>query len=65
MKVIDEEYYAEFYIFDTRLHDQIGRKINNTYYLKNHIVFNVFKTPENGFIHANISEARDSDFVEL
>lgn len=34
---IDESYYAEFYIGDIIMHDNIGIKSNNTHYLKNHI----------------------------
>lgn len=41
---IQENYYAEFYIEDIAAHDQIGRfdEESDTYYLKNHIDFNIY-----------------------
>lgn len=40
---IEENYYAEFYIGDLRIHDRIGFiSDDDMYYLKNHLHFNIY-----------------------
>lgn len=46
------------------MHDNIGIKSNNIYYLKNHIQFNIYYDHNRKFLHSNISTS-ETDYIEL